>query len=58
MVAVAGVWDWILYFSPLKNRLTPYKFNKTCVWGAWCVGVSASFGGRRVAVPAPRLRGC
>lgn len=28
MVAIAGVWDWILYFSPLKDRLTPYKFNK------------------------------
>jgi len=27
MVAVAGVWDWVLYFSPLKDRLAPYKFN-------------------------------
>ena len=27
MLAVAGVWDWILYFSPLKDRLSPYKFN-------------------------------
>eukprot|EP01050_Picozoa_sp_SAG11_P007133 SAG11_NODE_584_length_8351_cov_159.783568_2_plen_195_part_00 len=27
MIAVAGVWDWILYFSPLKDRLAPYKFN-------------------------------
>lgn len=24
---VAGVWDYILYFSPLKQRLAPYKFN-------------------------------
>lgn len=28
MVAIAGVWDWLLYFSPLKDRMTPYKFNK------------------------------
>jgi hypothetical protein len=28
MVAIAGVWDWILYFSPLKERLSAYKFNK------------------------------
>eukprot|EP01052_Picozoa_sp_SAG31_P031489 SAG31_NODE_3342_length_4383_cov_5.306723_2_plen_223_part_00 len=28
MVAVAGVWDWVLYFSPLKARLEPYKFTK------------------------------
>jgi hypothetical protein len=28
MVAICGVWDWILYFSPLKERLTPFKFNK------------------------------
>lgn len=27
MVAITGVWDWILYFSPLKERLAPYKFN-------------------------------
>ena len=33
MVAVAGGWDWILYFSPLKERLTPYKFNKR--YPAW-----------------------
>lgn len=27
MVAIAGVWDYILYFSPLKERLRAYKFN-------------------------------
>ena len=27
MVVIAGVWDWILYFSPLKARLAPFKFN-------------------------------
>jgi len=27
MVVIAGGWDWILYFSPLKARLAPYKFN-------------------------------
>ena len=27
MVAIAGVWDYLLYFSPLKQRLAPYKFN-------------------------------
>lgn len=27
MVAIAGVWDYILYFSPLKERLAPYKFH-------------------------------
>ena len=27
MIAVAGIWDYILYFSPLKDRLRPYKFN-------------------------------
>jgi hypothetical protein len=28
MAAVPGVWDWLLYFSPLKERMSPYKFNK------------------------------
>ena len=28
MVLVAGVWDWLLYRSPLQGRLAPYKFNK------------------------------
>jgi len=27
MLCVAGLWDWLLYFSPLKDRLAPYKFN-------------------------------
>jgi hypothetical protein len=27
MVAIAGAWDYVLYFSPLKERLRPYKFN-------------------------------
>lgn len=27
MVGIAGVWDYILYFSPLKDRLKAYKFN-------------------------------
>ena len=25
---IAGLWDWFLYFSPWKQRLAPYKFNK------------------------------
>ena len=25
---IAGTWDWILYFSPLKERLNKFKFNK------------------------------
>lgn len=25
---IAGFWDWLLYFSPLKQRLEPFKFNK------------------------------
>mmetsp|Transcript_42100 Transcript_42100/g.51080 ORF Transcript_42100/g.51080 Transcript_42100/m.51080 type:complete len:378 (-) Transcript_42100:205-1338(-) len=25
--AICGFWDWILYFSPLKERLAPYKLN-------------------------------
>lgn len=29
MVIIAGGWDWLLYFSPLKERLEPFKFNKT-----------------------------
>ena len=28
MVLVAFGWDYILYFSPLKERLAPYKLNK------------------------------
>lgn len=28
MLVIAGGWDWLLYFSPFKNRLMPYKFNK------------------------------
>jgi len=28
MALVPGVWDWLLYFSPLKAQLAPYKFNK------------------------------
>ena len=27
MALVPGIWDYILYFSPLKGRLAPYKFN-------------------------------
>ena len=29
MVIVAGGWDWLLYFSPLKVKLAAYKFNPT-----------------------------
>eukprot|EP01065_Artemidia_motanka_P021102 TRINITY_DN2517_c0_g1_i2.p1 TRINITY_DN2517_c0_g1~~TRINITY_DN2517_c0_g1_i2.p1 ORF type:complete len:351 (+),score=87.24 TRINITY_DN2517_c0_g1_i2:55-1053(+) len=25
--AIAGFWDWLLYFSPLKNKFTPFKLN-------------------------------
>ena len=28
MVAICGLWDWILYFSPLKDRLHAFKINK------------------------------
>jgi len=27
MLVVPGVWDYVLYFSPLKETLAPYKFN-------------------------------
>ena len=27
MVAVAGLWDYLLYFSPLKERMRPWKIN-------------------------------
>ena len=33
-MGVAGVWDWVLYFSPLKERMAPYKFNKAYPPGA------------------------
>ena len=28
MVIIAGGWDYLLYFSPLKSRMSAYKFNK------------------------------
>jgi len=27
MVVVCGGWDWLLYWSPLKERMAPYKYH-------------------------------
>jgi len=24
---IAGLWDWFLYFGPLKEKLSKYKLN-------------------------------
>jgi len=29
---LCGLWDWILYFSPLKDRLHDFKVNYSLIW--------------------------